>query len=329
MGVPRSGTTAITEAINCHPLVFCSMEVFLPTDCHRNISYPQSFQQRLSHKPGEHYRAVKCLLDRKPGATVIGNKHPRYDLRLRKLAEISPDLKLIFIYRDPHQFVNSWNRRAADLTDDSWHPGQRGIFGFLSQLSYLDGLRQIDTDCLIVPYSAFSKDVAGTTDRMTSHLGISDRTSLAGQPSIAELQRAADSLRSHSREVRSNESDFFRAAALQELDLIFDRDAGFLFSEIKQKVDDYLHSIRGLWGQKFLEALVRYDDPFAIQYLRKMLHYRPIAELFAQEAALSPQLARYMRALPRGMKFRRMFLRRNDLTPFERFMHRVQATCAP
>jgi hypothetical protein len=124
-------------------------------------------------------------LDLKTGAVVIGNIHPQYDLHLREITKRLPHLRLIFIYRHPREFVSSWNRRAADPADRSWHPGQRGIFGVLSLFSYLSAFLQAGPDCLIVPYGAFSKDMAGISHRMFGHLGMSDDGLGASQSGIA------------------------------------------------------------------------------------------------------------------------------------------------
>ena len=173
MGVPRSGTTAVTHAINCHPLAFCGMEAFSIDDSHKEISFPQSFDHQLSRITGERHQVLKRLLESKRAtATVIGNKEPRYDLALKKIFRELPHVRLIFVYRNPSEFLDSWNRRAHDGADETWHRGQRGLFGVLSLFSYMRSLRQIDSDGLVLPYRAFSRDVAGTTTQIIRYLGI-------------------------------------------------------------------------------------------------------------------------------------------------------------
>jgi len=329
MGAARSGTTAVTAAVNCHPLVFCGMEAVEASDCHTNISFPESFERKLSRMSGAQYRSLKGLLDaKKETAFIIGNKQPRYDVALRDIVRSMPQLRLIFIYRNPMEFMNSWNKRAADAADSAWSPGQRGLFGIVSLFSYLRALQHIDRDCLVVPYRGFSEDIAGTTLQIVRYLGVKDGSLLASEPAIAQLQRAADSLRNRPREVLRNESEFLKAIAIQELETIFDRDRTFCFSEIHQRVHLYLQSIRGAWGQAFVEALVRYGDPEAILYFRKTLRQPCFAEMIAEEAALSKPLRRYLRALPRSLKLRRIFLGQNGLEPCERFMRQVEMACA-
>jgi hypothetical protein len=329
MGAPRSGTTAVTHAINCHPLAFCGVEAFSINDSHKNISFPRSFDRQLSQIDGEKNQALKRLLEvKKATALVIGNKEPRYDLALTKILRELPHARLIYVYRNPWEFVNSWNRRALDEADDAWHRGQRGLFGVLSLFNYIRSLRQIVRDCLVLPYAAFSRDVAGTTTQIIRYVGIEEGFSPANGPAIQQLQFSANTLRNCPREVLHSEAEFLNAVATQELDAVFDREGTFLFSDIRGKVSDYICSLQGKWGQKFVEALVGYEDPHAIVYFRKLLHQPSIAAMFAEEAAFSPQLRDCLRALPRGLKLRRIFLRRNDLTPFERFMHRVQAASA-
>ena len=328
MGAPRSGTTALAQAINCHPLAFCGVEAFSINDSHKNISFPRSFDNQLDRIPGANHHLLKQHLETKRAtALIIGNKEPRYGLVLPKLLQKSPNLRLIFVYRNPSEFVDSWNRRARDAADETWHQGQRGLFGVLSLFGYLRSLTQIDCNCLVVPYGAFSRDVAGTTTQITRWLGIGEER-LPDKAAIEQLQLIANVVSTRAREVLGNEAEFLHAVAIQELDAIFGSTRTFAFSDISRQVLDYVRSLHGRWGQRFVEALVGYEDPYAILYFRKLLRHPSVAAMFAEEAAFSPQLGAYLQALPRALKLRRIFLRQSAIEPCERFIRRVRVSRA-
>lgn len=326
LGAARSGTSAVTEALNCFPAVFCAMEVIHAGENHKAIVFPRSFERRVPLRPAGYDRdSLAALLAAKRGhATLIGNKNPAYDRTLRRIARAMPGLKLVFIYRPPLELMSSWNRRATDPADRGWHPGQRGAFGVLSLLAYLRGLQQVGQDCLIVPYKVFTADVEGVAARIVRHLGGEGDPEGADRGKLAQLQSAADVLRDRRREMLWNEEELLAALRIDALDALFGRETPFLFSEIKGDVQRYRQSLSGRWGEAFIDAVIGYDDPEAIRFLMKMLYQRAIREMFVEEAARSAGLRRTLLALPWTLKLRRLLLGQSELVPCERFLRQMQ-----
>jgi hypothetical protein len=309
LGVARSGTTAVTEALNCAPGIFCGMEALPAADTCARVKFPESFEALVPKLSGVHGSMLRRLLDEKRHtAYLIGNKDPQYYGTLRALTSASPYLKLIFIYRSPTGFLNSWNRRAADHADD-WHPGQTGVFGVLCLLAYLRQLQRIQTDCVLVSYDAFSRAVADTVKDLAVHFLGQDPGEAHDAERLARLQSVADGLAGRRLVMLPNEAALLEALRIDELNGIMNASHLASFSCIRSAVRGYWRSIRGRWGEALLEAVAGYDKPAAIRYLLKMLRQPAIAELFAEEAAISPRVAAELRRLPRHLKLRRLLLR--------------------
>jgi hypothetical protein len=328
IGAARSGTTAFTQALNSHPDIFCAPELLGITDGHRRIAFPETFERQLSLIP-QNMRAdlAELLMRKRATATVIGSKNPIYNLVLHQLLKRQPDLKLVFMYRRPEEVLQSWNRRAADPDDSSWHRGQRGAFGVLALLSYMEVLLSVRAACLAVPYRAFANDVAGATALAARFLGCKGDAT----PDVAELvrlQASATALRDRSHSLTSGEAELLNCARLTELNAIFDRHAPFAFIDVKHQIRKFCHSIRGQWGAAFVEAVIAYDDPNAIKYLLKMLHKPVIAAHLAKEAAASEKLQSYLRSLPRALKLRRLLLRQSDLAICEQYLRGMRGAVA-
>lgn len=326
LGAARSGTSAVTEALNCFPAVFCAMEVIHAGENHKAIVFPQSFERRVPLRSAGYDRdSLAALLAAKRGrATLIGNKNPAYDRTLRRLARAMPGLKLVFIYRPRLELMSSWNRRAMDTGDRGWHPGQRGAFGVLSLLAYLRALQQVGQDCLIVPYKAFTADVEGVAARIVRHLGGDAHLADADRAKLGQLQSAADTLRDRRRALLQNEEELLAALEIDALDTLFARETPFLFSEIEGDVRRYRQSLSGRWGEAFIDALVGYDDPEAIRFFMKMPYQPAIRAMLVEETMRSARLRRTLLALPWTLKLRRLLLGQSELAPCERFLRQMR-----
>jgi hypothetical protein len=83
---------------------------------------------------------------------------PNYYLKLDRLIEQLPKLKMFYIYRSPIEFVHSWDRRAG-AENDNWHEGRVGIFGALEQIFCLKRLAALSAEVTMVSYKTlFFKD---------------------------------------------------------------------------------------------------------------------------------------------------------------------------
>ena len=151
-GVPRSGTTALANLLNWHPAVFCGIERF-PL-----ATVDQSFFTRESvideSIPSAHFVRNKAVLEEKNRLNAIGDKGPRYFYRLAGSASEFADMKLIFIIRNITDVFYSWNKRAFNENDKSWHRGQTGVFAYLDYLQLLFTLNRICTshDSIVISY---------------------------------------------------------------------------------------------------------------------------------------------------------------------------------
>jgi hypothetical protein len=309
MGVARSGTTVVTDALNCVPRIFCAMEVLPETVSCKKVVFPQTFERILADLSDAHHARLTKLLAQKRGlATIVGNKNPGYYLTAERLTTDCPDLKLIFIYRAPKAFLSSWNGRAGN-PNDTWHHGQRGVFGVLWLLAYLRVLTRIKTDCLIVSYDAFCKDIWQATEYLADYLGDGQYGHPLDADRIAALQQTADSLLSRSRPVLPGEAALLDTLRLDSVDEILGQSHLVPFAKIRERVQGYRASIDGIWGEAMLRALVAYDDPASVRYLLKMLHKPVLAQMCAEEAGLSPMFRKGLASLPRLFKLRRLLLR--------------------
>lgn len=151
-GVPRSGTTALASLLNWHPAVFCGIERF-PLE-----SVDQSYftREMVNDKsiPTAHFETNRDTLKEKAQLEAIGDKGPRYFYRLAGSENIFSDTRLIFIIRDIAEVFQSWNSRATNPDDRSWHRGQTGIFSYLDYLQLLHTFNEIQSnhDSIVLSY---------------------------------------------------------------------------------------------------------------------------------------------------------------------------------
>jgi hypothetical protein len=159
-GPGRSGTTAFADSFNLHPKVFCAIE-FLPFKAdHSTFRMPDDMLRLHLGIVPHRTKSIDVLTEKLShgDVDVYGNKMPNYYLKLDRLLEQLPKLKLFYIYRSPVEFVHSWDRRAG-AENDKWHEGRVGIFGALEQIFCLKRLASLSADVTLVSYrSLFFKD---------------------------------------------------------------------------------------------------------------------------------------------------------------------------
>ncbi len=128
-GVPRSGTTTITELFGSHRLAAIGIERYKKFLAVRSqhLLTPALFEKERFFEFGEdetnirpdgrysdHYDAVRERFD---SARVLGDKIPTYYYMYHHLLRVFPNAKLICIVRDPYEVASSWNRRAKNPAD--------------------------------------------------------------------------------------------------------------------------------------------------------------------------------------------------------------------
>jgi Sulfotransferase family len=127
-GVPRSGTTAFAELLNRHPKIAVGIERFKFVAMRRPRSTefcPQLFERDrffdfretdTNVRAEKIYRRMAADYDQ---AKWVGDKVPRYYVRLRTIYDRFPGCMVFYIVRDLASVANSWNVRAQNA-NDTW-----------------------------------------------------------------------------------------------------------------------------------------------------------------------------------------------------------------
>lgn len=125
-GCPRSGTTAITQAINEHPDAIIGVEryKYIAIGGKGGDFTPDLFERdrfidiRSTDTNGIHAnQAIAQKATTLWPPHTIGEKIPRLYMRQKYLKETFPDSKLVAIVRDPLAVALSWQARADDPKD--------------------------------------------------------------------------------------------------------------------------------------------------------------------------------------------------------------------
>ena len=172
MGVPRSGTTALAEALNLHPEIMCGIEYIGDLKSAGKADLPAAFEDPGITRPlGDQNRAL--YLEKKSAARIFGDKNPRYYHDLADLHLAAPACKKICIYRRKLGFWRSWNGRAANKDDLHWARGQTGFFGVLELICLLNRLADVQGsgEVLMIDYEALFFDEPSIIQRLYAYLG--------------------------------------------------------------------------------------------------------------------------------------------------------------
>lgn len=160
MGVARSGTSALVQAANLAPHVFCSHEWKIGTRReHFCLEFPKAFFNQddycLNGSRREFDRSILIKKQKECKNVTHGNKIPEYFWIFDLLNYCFPAAKHTAIYRSPLTFTQSWDRRASNPADAGWHRGRRGFFAIFEWLIFLDCLARFPYNINIVSYDAF------------------------------------------------------------------------------------------------------------------------------------------------------------------------------
>ncbi len=161
-GVPRSGTSALADALNLQRDVFCGHERLLG---YRKWASRQEIIDALllagSNNPGAAIKKNLGHLSRKIEESqnfLIGDKFPEYYVRLKEVINLHASVKKICIYRSPYGFAASWDVRANNIHDSTWDRGRIGIFGIFDMLIMFHILPALAPDTTVVSYAALFQD---------------------------------------------------------------------------------------------------------------------------------------------------------------------------
>ncbi|WP_108661520.1 sulfotransferase family protein [Acuticoccus kandeliae] len=133
-GCPRSGTTALTRLLNCHPDILLGNErYYWPMDKHH--ATPDLFDRArfLEIREGDTHSGARdpyagSDADQKfDGARYVGDKYPPIYRAYDFLAERFPDARVIAIVRNPFSVAESYEVRARNDGDDWRRDHAQGI----------------------------------------------------------------------------------------------------------------------------------------------------------------------------------------------------------
>lgn len=183
MGVPRSGTTALADALNRHPAILCGIERF-DWPLARAI-YPFGLEDFFDpHVPDTkfHQRNL-AIAQSKTSLVALGNKKPRYYVTIHSLLQRQP-ARLIWTCRNPAHTAASWNARALNKEDKGWQRGMTGLFACMEFVQMLLAFRNLPegAEALMVDYDALflGDDKQDVLDSLFTFLGAdTDKQALA------------------------------------------------------------------------------------------------------------------------------------------------------
>lgn len=131
-GVPRSGTTALTEIMNLHPGVVIGVERYktIWVRSHEVEGVEALFQKErfFDHRPedtnvplkgglyGDLYRRAE---EKFADAEIVGDKVPMLYKKIPFLTDHFPECRIVVILREPADVAKSWQARA-DKPMDKW-----------------------------------------------------------------------------------------------------------------------------------------------------------------------------------------------------------------
>lgn len=182
-GVPRSGTTAITQLLNVHPQVCIGMERYKLRVSRGDPIIPGLFErdrffdlrsEDTSIRPGMKGYDLYGRLAKKWGtARVVGDKVPYLCNGLEALWSSCPGAKVLYMLRDVNGVASSWNARALN-PEDAWpqesdYRKAVGAWnGANSNISKFAGAANL----MIVSYERFFSGDDGELRRVTEFVGI-------------------------------------------------------------------------------------------------------------------------------------------------------------
>lgn len=131
-GCPRSGTTALTRLLNCHPEIVVGLERYKRIFGRAHDVKPDMFtaERFFDFRDGDtdfapgtprgvdaggFYERARAKF---ATARFVGDKYPQFFRFYDKLFRAFPRARVVFIARDPLRVAQSWQRRSEDNT--SW-----------------------------------------------------------------------------------------------------------------------------------------------------------------------------------------------------------------
>ena len=156
-GLPRGGTTAVSNYISAAEGLHCGVEVFPTYLDHAALDIPEAFltrQHKLWNKS-----SVDEVTANQDKIRIYGNKTPTYFYRLPSLLEELDNCPAIACVRDLREVATSYSKRAAD-PEDPWIEGRVGLIAMGDALLLLHALNNAPkgSKVMILPQGALLAD---------------------------------------------------------------------------------------------------------------------------------------------------------------------------
>jgi hypothetical protein len=290
-GVPRSGTSALTRALNLHPDIICGIERFGPYVNPRSIVYPESFRNlRQPTSVVSLERNLDLLAQKGDTVPFAGDKNPRYHYNLAAWNQLQPPVRKIAIYRSPWQFLESWRRRA--LSDDfpNWDRERLGPFALWELFAFLRNMLDQGSDTLLVPYDACFFDNPGIMRHVTAHIG-ADPERFDQDTFLQKL--FAQSHRSRERpKLPVDEVELLMAADVDKIDRILLLEDAFTFDSVRDEIQGYLNSVSPRLAAATEDWINNNRSPKLESFITRWMAKLPIMAQVPNEASIPPTFHR-------------------------------------
>ena len=187
VGAPRSGTTALANALSAHREVLCHHELRVVEWAVGSATLAATGRAIIPGRPNDFRRALhagapllrRLLADRgaAEGKRVVGEKYPPDSLRVGHLRAALPDARFIFLLRDGRDVVSSV--RSTSLQRRTWRRGARRStvseaasdwVGFTQAAA--DGLADAGDLALTIRYEDIEADPSDAASRLEGFLGV-------------------------------------------------------------------------------------------------------------------------------------------------------------
>ena len=164
-GCPRSGTTALWSLLASHNQVAIGVERYVKRVLVNYSLTPEEFKKdrffnlvdgdthwkSLTEGKSERTRNFSELIHRFDQCKVVGDKMPKLYKFYQEILATFPNCKILFIYRNPFDVVQSYKRRMLDSNDRWENTIQDGIEDWNESLEVTNN-RSDDDRIILVNY---------------------------------------------------------------------------------------------------------------------------------------------------------------------------------
>ena len=148
IGIARSGTTVMTDVLNCNKKLYRSKERFGIDRDPVTIDFPETYlNDNIDPERKWFIQNSKKEIQGKTIDQIIcyGDKQPQKIYNLKDLSKVR---HVLIIYRRAKEVIPSWNTRAAASDDERWPDSNIGLFFFIDFYLYILGISSLKNLCI-------------------------------------------------------------------------------------------------------------------------------------------------------------------------------------